>query len=501
MTIAVGVWALFLNLFRVGVPTTLWDEPIYATAGWRYVNAEVFAPGKGGSLGDFADNFEHPPFAKYLFGIGELVAGQQSVTATRTVAALASLATAALLGWWLARRYDRWTGLAAGAVVALAPFVVAPSVVRFGRLGMLDPVAGLFVVLTLVLAWRWWTARPAEAMRWAAVTGLACGLATSAKESSFLVLVGPVLLGLATSWRPARLLVQRTIETLVLVATTAAVFVATYLPVGFPLDRIRYLWDFQTRHSRLGHVVVINGESTTHAPWWANLWFTWQGLGALLTVLMTVGALLALTLGRGRVVAFLSAAMVGPVVFFFFLARVALPFYWVMWIPIPVAIAVVGWRAAIQAAGRRLPHRSLLVPALAGALAVTTALPSVANTVTVARLTVVGVGRVPQLMRAERLHGPIVTTGVSAFDARTYLGSYQLVTTPAQPGQADTIVIGDPVCGRPKDRVAAALVALNRTRGTIRAIYADPQVVVYAASRPLVPPGYLDVAAIKPPSC
>lgn len=501
VAVLVGLWAVFLGFFRVPVPQVLWDEPIYALAGWRYIHGDVFAPGQGGELGKFVDNFEHPPLAKYLFGIGQVVAGGQSITATRVVASTCALATAALLGWWVARRYGRWTGLALGAVLALAPMVVPPSVVSFHRLGMLDSVAGLLVVVALLLAWRWWERSGAEAWLWAVASGLGTGLATSAKESAFLVLVGPVLLVVGLAAVRRRQLVPRVLQALVMAAVSVVAFVATYLPLGHPLDRIRYLWDFQTLHSRLGHPIEVNGTTVIHPPWWANLWFTWVGLGTLLTILVALGVLGALLVGRDRVVAFFLAGLLGPVVFFFLLARVALPFYWVMWVPLAITVAVIGWRAVLLSLGRRAPDRPWVVPTAGAVVACLAAVPVLAATWTTMTLETVGVGRVPAIMRAEGLHGPILLSDVSAFDSRTYLSGYRIAGTAKAPGDADTVVVGSPKCGVPTDRVTAALVALNLKHGTIRKLYADDQVLVYRSVGKLRPPGYLDVVTIKPPTC
>lgn len=500
VAVLVGLWAMFLAFFRIPVAQVLWDEPIYSLAGWRYIHRDVFAPGEGGSLGEFVDNFEHPPLAKYLFGIGQVVAGGQSITATRVVAAVCGLATAALLGWWVGRHYDRWTGLAVAAVIALAPMVVAPSVVSFRRLGMLDSVAGLLAVATLLLAWQWWERAARDALGWALVTGVAAGLATSAKESGFLVLVGPVLYVLVAAARRGELR-RRVVQALTMAVVSVATFVVTYLPLGHPLDRIRYLWDFQTKHSRLGHTVVLDGTTVSHPPWWANLWFAWDGLGTLLVVLLVIGVVAALVVTRDHLVAFCLMGLLGPVVFFFFFAGVALPFYWVMWAPLAITVSVVGWRSVLLLLGRGARGRSWVVPAAAAGLAILAAVPAVASTRTTASLEMVGVMRLPLIMQQEGLRGPILTSNVSDFDKRTYLRGHQLAGTPKEPGNADTVVVGSPKCGVPTDRVTAALVSLNRKWGRIREVYADDQVIVYRSLGTLLPPGYLDVVTIRPPSC
>jgi 4-amino-4-deoxy-L-arabinose transferase-like glycosyltransferase len=51
------------NLFKAGQPTTFTDDMLYAYAGWTYVHG----------LSPDQVNFEHPPLAKYLIGVSELL--------------------------------------------------------------------------------------------------------------------------------------------------------------------------------------------------------------------------------------------------------------------------------------------------------------------------------------------------------------------------------------------------------------------------------------------
>jgi len=48
---------------------TLWDADLYALAGWQYVHG--VSPDK--------INFEHPPLAKYLIGVSEVLFGNQNM--------------------------------------------------------------------------------------------------------------------------------------------------------------------------------------------------------------------------------------------------------------------------------------------------------------------------------------------------------------------------------------------------------------------------------------
>src|SRR5271165_3655601 len=97
--------ALVVNFFRLGPPVVMPDEVTYATAAWRYIQGTVGSPlsiSSGGATGPAltvgqsssqinADNFQHPPLGKLLFGLAQLTAGHQSVTADRTVAAIATI--------------------------------------------------------------------------------------------------------------------------------------------------------------------------------------------------------------------------------------------------------------------------------------------------------------------------------------------------------------------------------------------------------------------------
>jgi hypothetical protein len=134
------LWGLILNFVRLGPSLIMPDEDTYATAAWRYVQGTVspalrLSPGSntgplpiGQSSAQInADNFQHPPLGKWLFGLGQLVAGHESVTADRTVAAIATFLTGVVLLIWIGRVAGRWTGLLACASAGSACLIRSPS--------------------------------------------------------------------------------------------------------------------------------------------------------------------------------------------------------------------------------------------------------------------------------------------------------------------------------------------------------------------------------------
>jgi len=336
----VSVWAVVVNLARIGFAVIGFDEPFYALAGWRYIHGDDnHAPTQ--VWGNF-DNFEHPPFAKYLFGVAQLIAGHQSVVADRVVAALCTLGTALVLGLWLGKTAGRWVGLGAAALVALLPMSVPGLPFRFGRYGYLDPVAELFAVSAVALAWVWFRRHGRAGWWWALATGASVGLAAASKENGFLGAVGPVLAGLALAVRDRRDVVRRLLQSVAAVLTACLVFAVTYLGLGHPVEAFQFMRRFQHLHASLGHSVEFAGRVTQHPPWWAFLWFVQHGIGALVTVACLLCVLAAIVLRRDRLVVWCLAALAGPLVFHMVIAPVVLSYYWVMWMPLFLALVALG---------------------------------------------------------------------------------------------------------------------------------------------------------------
>ncbi len=364
----VSVWGALANLVRLGFPTVGFDEPIYAVAGWRYVHADA-GPLPTGRASNF-DNFEHPPLAKYLFGLAELVAGHPSVVAARIVAALCTLATAIVLGFWLGRVAGRWTGLGAAAMVAVLPMSVPGLPFRFGRYAYLDPVAELFAVASVVLAWEWFQRHGRAGWWFATATGAGVGLAAASKETGFLGAVGPVLAGLIISAYQRRALIARLCQGGVAIAVCGVVFATSFVGLANPVDGARFIVRLQRAHAAAGHQVRFAGRVSDHPPGWAFLWFAQHGIGTVVTVFCLVCVAAAIWLRRDRLVLWCVAALTGPLIFHMAVADVILGFYWVMWMPAFLALVALGAAELVTLA--RDPRPSVRVAAvLAAASSVT----------------------------------------------------------------------------------------------------------------------------------
>jgi len=483
-----GAWALFQNLFRIGTPQVLADELTYSSVAWTYVHGQAKTPHLGGSmLTPAPDNFEHPPLAKLLFGLAQELVGHPSITVDRCVSALCAILTGVLLGVWVARIAGRWIGLLAFGLVTVLPEAASGSVGRFSRFGMLDPVAELFMVASLLLGWEWLRRSGRGGWLFAALSGIAVGCAAAAKENGFLGLVGPAILILALAARSARQLAVRAGQTLLAVAASVLVFTAAYLPVGHPLTSIRYLIEFQSAHSHDGHSIGFAGRVTMFPPWWANLWFAGHNWGTALTAVLVIAALAAVCLRRDLVVLWLLAV---PFLFHSFFTHVALGFYWVMWTPAFFALAALGMQALVEAAGRLARDRGSAVRkalpiTVAVALLAVPVSASAAQSGRVAQIKPIGIKTLPGLMKRNGLTGPVITAGIAWWLAATYLpgiGVRTNVPNASALNGVETIVIGAPQCNVLIDQSVRALVAINLPAGHVREIYTDPDMTVYAAT-------------------
>lgn len=507
-----AAWALFQNFFKIGTAPILADEPTYVTSGWRYLHGQAGGPpAYHGSDVAVPGNYEHPPLAKYLFGLAQMVTGTpRDLTAARCVSATATILAALVVGIWLARAAGRWPALSAAGLIALLPQPAGGSDGRFDRFAMLDPTATLFMVLSVVLAWEWFRRGGRDAWRFALLTGGAVALAAGAKENGWLGAVGPVALvvGAAVRTRQWPLIRARLGQAAAAVAVAAAGFAVLYLPIGDPVGAVRYLIDFQTAHSDAGHMVGFAGRVTARPPWWANLWFAGHGYGSALTCVVLGAAACAVAVRRDLVTGWCLAAVAAPFVFHCFVAHVALGYYWVMWTPMFLALAALGGcelvggvaRAASADRGSRV--MGLRGPLVAGSALAVLAVPvvdSVAESVATARIHPVGPQVLPGLMARRGLSGPIVSTGVGRWAYEYYLPSVTVLSAAEAVTRPDTIVIAKPQCRDPLDPSVRALVAVNEASGSVRRIHEDSAMTVYAVVAPLTPPTAGQIAA-EPPS-
>lgn len=355
--VVVASVGVFDALFRIGRATRTTDEITYVNAGWDYVHGVVTA------------NLEHPPTAKYLFGVAQLVAGQ-GVTGPRTVVALAGLAIGLVLFLFLRRPLGYWGGLTAAALWWLTPRangatwydVASGTPARIDRLALLDPVMTAFAVVAVAAAWQWTVAASdgrSSRWWWAALAGTALALSATSKVSTA-VLVLPLLL-LPVLFRRWRDLALGGALAAVVAVVLAAVL---YLPVG-GLDAIAYMVRFQSAHDATGHLVSVLGRTYLVAPWWTGLLWALQGLGWPMVVVLGAGTLAAFVVRPDRLVAYLALCL-GVLVAFYCTSNVALPHYYYVWVPFVVALAAVGFARL----ARLRPPWTTVVAALVLAVAV-----------------------------------------------------------------------------------------------------------------------------------
>jgi len=503
----VTAWALFQNFFKIGTATILADEPTYVESGWQYVHGTVHPPTvSGSSLVSVPGNFEHPPLTKYLFGLAQLLDGHaDSLTASRCVSSLATLLAGLVVAGWIGREAGRWAGLLAGGLLTLLPEAASGSFGRFDRFAMLDPVASMFMVFSVVLAWEWARRTGRPSWIFAALTGVAVGLAAGSKENGFLGAIGPVLLtvllAIVTRPRDRRVILTRLYQAIAAVLISGLVFVALYLPLGNPITAINYLVDFQSTQSADGHLIGFAGQVTSMPPWWANLWFAGHNYGSLLTGFLVAAAVLAVVLRRDLLVGWCAAALAVPFVFHCFIANVALGYYWVMWTPMFLTLAGIGAAEVVKRIARsaRGISVSLVAPVAVLASAAILAIPvgeSISESATVADIQPNGVQVLPQLMRDHHLTGAIVSTGVGSWAYSYYVPKTKIYTTATSPvPDTSLIVISTVQCRDPLDASVRALAKINVAAGHALQIYADSSVTVYEATGALALPTPAQISA------
>ncbi len=496
------LWAAYQNLWRLRFPAVAADEPTYAVAGWRYLHGTTHIPPLPTAPAN-SDNFEHPPLAKYLYGTAEWLAGHVSVPADRIVSGCCVVLLSAIVAWWIGRAANRWTGLAAGLLVAVLPMHVPDVAFRLGRYAMLDPVAELFMVASLALSWLWFRHAGRPAWLLAVATGAVTGLASASKENGFLGVVVPVLLGIAfrRGWPPApQPVVRRVGQAAAASATAVLVFGLLYLPLPHPRASLRYLLEFQSHQSGAGHFVGFAGRVTAHPPWWTFLWFAGHGVGSVVVVTSLACVLAALVLRHDLLTWWCVAALVGPLVFHMFIAGVVLSYYWVMWMPAYLALVALGSAEVGRIVTRRataVAARTVAIAMLAAAVTVF-GFTSVRASVRLATAKVTGPSRLAAVRARHHLSGRVLVSGLSAWEFWNVPVRGLAFSMPASLAGYDTVVVATGGCRHVVGRDVKALVAANA--GTLRRVYRDDTMTVYGAHSPLRVPTSTQVAAQPPPN-
>lgn len=349
--VLVFAWGLYQSAWNISRANMMADEPIYASAGWSYLH------------GDFSPNLEHPPTAKYLMGLAQLLLGE-GIFAARVLEVVIVMAGGLITFLWMRREIGWYGGLLASGMWLLLPRGILDDPTRIDRLALLDPIMVFFAVAAMASAWKWIRT---EHWWWIAISGALMALSVTSKVSTAVIL--PAFLLLPLMFRRFK---EAAMGGAIFVAAFAAFFLAVYAPLGVR-SAVTYMLTFQGDHAARGHIIEVAGVVSMFPPWWAGLWFQVQGTGTLLTGVVIVGVLCALAVKPDRLVVFIATVGALLLSFYLFIASVTLPAYYYAWMwpvyvlaaigyvrlasirPRPLALAAVGMAVAVLAfTGARL---------------------------------------------------------------------------------------------------------------------------------------------------
>jgi len=349
----------FVAFWRIGAPDAAGDERTYLKCGYNYVAGRVARC-----------NFEHPPLAKEILGVGLHLFGD-TLTVGRVTTSLVGVGTAVFL-YLLVRDVCDWRwGLVAAALWGVSPQAgvengVATHALRISRFALLDPYVCFFFAVALWAGWRY---RQRGGTWWPVLTGVACAGAALSKEIG--LVLAPSIIGLAVAHRWRLDGAARALRSLggVLVGG-AGITVLTYAPFGWghALNEVHYLLNFQLHHVGGGSPGILAGHYYVTVPWWANLWYAVTGMGWFFSALVALGLLGALM--RREVVGFFL--IIPSVVVYVVIAQshLAFPFYWIDFEPGLVAAAAIGLARAWDHRPTRVAS-SAAIAILAGVAGVT----------------------------------------------------------------------------------------------------------------------------------
>ena len=211
-------------------------------AGWDYVH------------GDFTQNLEHPPTAKYLYGLAQRVFGQGILGRAsswphgfrgRDHPAAVAPDRGRLVGRSRSRR-------------RLVDHTTRRREPRIDRSAMLDPVMTFFALAALAAAWA--LARSGRSW-WAPVSAALMALSVTSKVSAAVILPTFLIILLLLRDRP-RVMIR---GSLLWASTFVVAVVALYAPLGM-VRAVRYMVKFQGEHNASGHSVIVAGTSTSSHP-------------------------------------------------------------------------------------------------------------------------------------------------------------------------------------------------------------------------------------------
>ena len=462
--VALALAALFVSFYRLGTPSWYSDEVTYRNAGLDYVH------------GRFGGNLEHPPLAKEILGLTELVFGK-GPAAVRAPAAVAGLLTGLVLFLLARRMLGLGAGLLAFGLWALLPHagVLSGSAllpVKVDRFALLDVFMGLFTTASLYAGWRW---AESGRWRWAILAGGSVGLATACKAPGVLVLPVVLVTGVVTQRGSSR----SRLQAVTLFGVGVLVFVASYAPfLGDAPTALRTVYNFQTsRNAGLGHPIEVAGHLYVHPPWWTLLWFQWKGVGPVATAVMAAAAVAAPFLLPRRVALFLFGAVLLQLVYLSVFLGFALPHYYYAWMPALTLLVAAALRELLRHGRVALGIGLAALLALAGS--------AIATGVDVARLHSADYAAAASLLRTDHLDDGQVIVWQFPQAMSAYLPHAQVGTTPIPPDIAAIVV--DPVV---KKRFTNSALAqyLSAARGEFIARRVD-RLTVYEQKPPRVARG------------
>lgn len=393
--------ALVFAYWHVGRQRVDVDEDVYVVSGWEYLH------------GVFIRNLEHPPTAKYLFGLAELALGGPGPLGPRYVAATASFGTGLVLFLWFRRPVGFWAALITAALWWLTPRANGIAwadpgsgvATRMDRTALLEPVMVFFAVAAMSAAWRWVNGVDRRRWFWAGASGLLLALSVTSKVTSAVLVLAIIALPvLFRRWWD--LLTGGVIAA----GTFVVAFVLLYAPVGFERGFVHML-QFQTEHTTTGHTIELLGREYQYAPWWANFVYFTQGTSRWVVLVLVVGLVAAFVFRPDRLVAYLAIGL-GAQVAFLTASDVALAHYYYAWMPLLIALAGIGFGRAgwpPGPTGRRQATLRVAAVCVVLALAVT---PVVRLGSAVAQARLAGIARLDAELRARGVDGgTILFTG------------------------------------------------------------------------------------------
>lgn len=466
--IALAALGAFACLWNLGSANYDGDEVVYVEAGWAYLH------------GDPTPNPEHPPLAKYLYGIAQLLAGEGPL-GPRIVAGLCTLGAGAVLYVWMTRAAGWPTGAVAAAAWLVLPRTSDDLQVRLDRHALLEPVMVLFLAAACWAAWEWRRSPRRDLL--AALAGVLLACAALAKITALMAVPG-LLAALLWGLRDARAAAR---GLLIAAACGALAGLLLYLPVD-PVASIRSMLEMQGAHNAGGHVIEIADHPMADAPWWAHAWFMLSGFGwKTFAFAVAGGVLAAAATQRAPLVAFLGAILASMLGVSSLLSNVALSHYYEAWAWLVMAIAAVGVTATLDRAQAAAPPARALA-AGAAILALVAAAGLLGRVWTSGPS---GLARVDALLAADpAADGDVLVVDVSPGQAARYLGGRAVDDLEELAGR-DVRAI---VVGRDDRRPELPEVAALLDRGGLRSFDADGILVVPLDGRLAIEDGALAVA-------